>query len=185
MVANVSEGLDSSDEEGVFVKRRSTTQKIMVDSDNETATETDIQKLCTSISGAEPCAELTRNDLRGDSRDLMEGTHSEVNTNKKKKKWEILLDSDCSVDEETSSSLLTVAKNSKNSDEESRRHSMGPDPLSHFSLMKESDLYDADGSEDEAVPKHKSTGRAKLKGRYLSQRKAKVSVPLTACIQSL
>jgi hypothetical protein len=30
---------------------------------------------------------------------------------------------------------------------------MGHSPLSHFSL-KESDLYEADGSKDEAVPKH-------------------------------
>jgi hypothetical protein len=185
MVPTVSEGLDSSEEEGLVVKRRSTRQKIMVDSDNEADTDTGIRKLCTSISGPEPDTEPSRNDLRGDSRDLAERTHGQVDSSKEKKKWKILHDSDCSLDEETSSSLLTVAKNSKDSDDgESPRHSMGHGPLSHFSL-KESDLYDADGSEDEAVPKHKSTGRAKLKGRCLSQRKTKVSRPVTACIQYL
>jgi hypothetical protein len=102
MVATVSEGLDSSEEEGV-VKRRSTRQKFMVDSDNESVTDTDtgIRKLFTSISGSEPDTEPSRNDLSGVSRDLLEGTHGEVDTSKKKKKWKILHGSDCSLDEET------------------------------------------------------------------------------------
>jgi hypothetical protein len=47
--------------------------------------------------------------------------------------------------------------------------------------MKESDMYGGDGLEDEAVSEHRSTGRAKLKGKYLSQRKTKVSGLVTAC----
>jgi hypothetical protein len=169
MVPTVSEGLDSSEEEGLVVRRKSTRRKIMADSDDEA--DADIRTLCTFISGAEPDTEPSRNDLRGDSRDLVEGTPCQVDTSKKK--WKILHDSDCSLDEETSSGVLTVAKDSKD-DGELPRHSMGHGPLSHFDL-KESDLYDADGSEDEAVPKHESAGRAKLKGNFQSQRKAKVS----------
>jgi hypothetical protein len=174
MVANVSEELGSSENEGVSAKKWSTGLKIMVDNDDEAATDTDIEKLCSST---EPNRDPSRDCLRNDSRDLMEGTaHGEVDTNKKKKEWKIQLDSDCSLDEEISSSLLSVAKNTKGSDDdESSRHSAEQDPLLHFSLMKESDLYDADGSEDEAVPRHKLTGKSKPKGRCFSQRKTKVS----------
>jgi hypothetical protein len=192
--------MDSSEDEGVVVKRRSARQKIM-ESDDEAAKDTDILKLCNSISSAEPDTEQ--------SRDLVEETvHGEVDTYEKKKKWKILLDGDCSLDEETPSGLLTVAKNTDGSDDEeyprhsvrhgpascfslaeksdlydaegcedeqSLRHSVGHGPLSHFSLMKESDLYDAEGSEDEAAPRLKSTGKSKPKGRSLSERKTKVS----------
>jgi hypothetical protein len=41
--------------------------------------------------------------------------------------------------------------------------------------MKESDLYYADGSEDEPDPIEKSTGKSKPKARSLSERKTKVS----------
>lgn len=179
MVAGVSVELDSSEDEGVVVKKQSSRQKIMVESDDEAATDADILKMCNSISSAELDKEPSRDDLRSDSRDLMEeAVHGELDTNKKKKKWKILLDSDCSLDEETASGLLSVAKNSEGSDyEEFPGHSMGHGPLSHFSLMKEGDLYDADGSEDEAAPKERSTGKSKLEGRSLSKRKTKVSGP--------
>lgn len=179
MVAGVSVELDSSEDEGVVVKRRSSRQKIMVESDDEAATDADIIKICNSISSAELDKELSRDDLRSDSRDLVEeAVHGEEDTNKETKKWKILLDSNCSLAEETPSGLSSVAKNAEGSDdEESPKHSMGHGRLSHFSLMKESDLYDADGSEDEAAPKQKSTGKSKPKSRSLSERKTKVSRP--------
>ncbi|XP_033606805.1 claspin isoform X3 [Cryptotermes secundus] len=174
MVAGVSVELNSSEDEGVVVKRRSLRQKIMVESDDEAATDADILKMCNSISSTELDKEPSRDDLRSDSRDLMEeAVHGEVDTKKKKKKWKILLDSDCSLDEETPSGLLSVAKNAEGSDDESPGDSMGHGPLLHFSLLKEGDLYDADGSEDEAAPKQKSTGKSKPKGRSLSERKTK------------
>lgn len=178
MVSGVSVELNSSEDEGVVVKRQSSRQKIMVESDDEAVTDADILKICNSISSAELDKEVSRDDLRSDSRDLMEeAVHGEVDTNKKKKKWKILLDSDCSSDEETPSGLLSLAKNAEGSDGESPRDSMGHGPLPHFSLLKEGDLYDADGSEDEAAPKQKSTGKSKPKGRSLSERTTKVSGP--------
>jgi hypothetical protein len=194
MVAGASLGLDSSEDEDIVVKRRSGRQKLM-ESDDEAAGDADIILKAHSHIGSdvEPDTELSE-DSSCDPRVVKETPDGDVDTYKKKKKWKILLDSNCSLNEETPENKVCP------------KNSVEHDPQSHFSLMKESDLYDAEGSEDEAAPmhnvghnlqsdfslaskrdlydaggseeaifKHKSRGSSILKSRCVSERRSKVS----------
>jgi hypothetical protein len=193
MVAGASLGLDSSEDEDIVVKRRSGRQKLM-ESDDEAAGDANIILKAHSRIGSdvEPDTELSE-DSGCDRRVVKETPDGDVDTCKKKKKWKILLDSNCSLNEETPENVCP-------------KNSVEHDPQSHFSLMKESDLYDAEGSEDEAAPmhnaghslqsdfslaskrdlydaggseeaifKHKSRGSSILKSRSVSERRSKVS----------
>jgi hypothetical protein len=201
MVTGISVRLDSSEDEDIVVKRRSARQKFM-ESDDEAADDSDIiLKVHNHIdSNVEPDTEPSE-DPRCDSGVVKEIPHDDVDTCKKKK-WKILLDSDCSSDEETFQTHLNLAEDAEESED-----SVQPNPQSHFTLMKESDLYDAEGSEDEATPRHsvgnslqphfslatkrdlydadgsedevtlkpKSKESSKPKGRSVSERRSKVS----------
>jgi hypothetical protein len=168
MVAGIAVGLDSSEDECIGVKRWSARQKFM-ESDDESAEVCNSNlKVCKPLDNdGEPDTETSGDDLGSDCRLVVEGTLlgdvSICKKKKKKKKWKILSDSDCSFDEDTSNTQLTLTKG-----EDEVKHSS----QSHFSLMKESDLYDAEGSEDEVAPKHIS----KPKVTSLSERKSKVSL---------
>ncbi|XP_021936176.1 claspin isoform X3 [Zootermopsis nevadensis] len=147
MVAGISVSLDSSEDEDVVGKRRSTRQKFVESEDEATDDSNIILKAFNHIdSNVEPDREPSK-DPRCGSIVVKEMPFGEVDTFKKK--WKILLDSDCSSDEETPKTHLNISKNADESEE-----NVGHNSQSHFSLMKESDLYDAEESEDEATPRH-------------------------------
>jgi hypothetical protein len=159
MVAGIAVGLDSSEDECSVVKMWSAGRKL-VESDNEAAEVSNSNlKVCKPLdSDGEP-----GDDVGSDCRVVMEGTVLGSVNICKKKKWKILSDTDCSSDEETSNTQLTLTKG----EDEVERSSQ-----SHSRLGKESDLYDAEGSEDEVAAKHISKPRV----TSLSERKSKVSL---------
>jgi hypothetical protein len=197
MVTGIAVGLDSSEDECVAVKRWSAVRKL-VQSDDEAAEDSHgtLKVFKPLDSDGEPDTEPSGGDLGSDPKVLMQDTlFIDVNCKKKKleKKWKILSDSDCSSDEETSNTQLTLTKGEEEEVEQSNQsrfnlmkqsylydaedsedkvateHSEGHSPQT---LLKESDVYDAEGSEDEVAPKHIS----KLKVKSLSERKSKVSL---------
>jgi hypothetical protein len=199
MVAGIAVGLDSSDDECIAVKRWSAGRKFVL-SDDEAAEDSNsnLKVFKPLDSDGEPDAETSGGD-GSNYRVLIEETlFSDVNICKKKKqekKRKILSDSDCSFDEETSSTQLTLTKgedevqqsfqshfslmkesdlyDAEDSEEKvATKHSEGHNPQTYFGLLKESDVYDAEGSEDEVAPKHIS----KSKVTSLSERKSKVSL---------
>jgi hypothetical protein len=157
MVTGVSVGLDSSEDEGIFVSRRSARQKF-VESDDDGAEGSGLISKADKVldSDVEPDTKPCEDDARNDSRILMEEMLLvDVDTCKKKKKWKILLDSDCSLDGETTHTHLSLPEDEKGFEDEAvPRHSVGHNSQSHISLTKGSDLYDAEESESEVVPKH-------------------------------
>jgi len=200
MVAGIAVGLHSSDDECIAVKRWSARRKFVL-SDDEAAEDSNsnLKAFKPLGSDCEPDAETCGGDFGSNCKVLIEETlFSDVSISKKKKqekKWKILSDSDCSFDEETSNTELTLTKcedeveqsfqshftRMKESDlydaEDSEdkvatKHSQGNSPQTYFGLLKENDVYDAEGSEDEVAPKHIS----KPKVRSLSERKSKVSL---------
>jgi len=200
MVASIAVGMDSSDDECIAVKRWSAGRKFVL-SDDEAAEDSNsnLKVFKPLDSDGEPDAETCGSDLGSNRRVLIEETlFSDVNICKKKKqekKWKILSDSDCSFDEETSNTQLTLTKGEDEveqsfqsrfsllkesdlydaedfEDKVATKHSEGNSTQTYFGLLKESDVYDTEGSEDEVAPKHIS----KLKVRSLSERKSKVSL---------
>ena len=200
MVAGIAVGPDSSEDECIAVKRRSTNRKFVQSDDEATEDAKSNLKVFKLLdSDGEPDTEPSGGDLVSDSRVLTQETlFSDVNICKKKnqeKKWKIFSDSDCSSDEDASNTRVTLTKcgdgveqssqshfslmkesglyDAEDSDDKvATKHSEGHSPQTHFSLLKENDVYDAEGSEDEVAPKHVS----KPKVRSLSERKSKVSV---------
>ena len=199
MVTGISLGLDSSEDECVAVRRWSAGQKFL-ESDDEAAEDSNVNvEVCKLIdSDDEPDTEAPGDNCESNCRVLMEETIlddvSVCNKKKKKKKWNILHDSDCSSDEETPSTYLSLTKGEvevehgfqsqlsllKNNDlydaegsedEVATKHNVGHSPETDFSVLKKSDLYDAEGCEDEVVPKHST----KHKVTSFSERKSKVS----------
>jgi len=150
MVANIAVGLDSSDDECIAVKSWSAGRKFVL-SDDEAAEDSNSNlKVFNPLDDdGEPDAETCGGDLGSNHRVLIEETlFSDVsvcNKKKEEKKWKIFSDSDCSFDEETSNTELTRTK--CEDEVEQSFHS-------RFSLMKESDLYDAEDSEDKVTTKH-------------------------------
>jgi hypothetical protein len=194
MVAGIAVGLDSSEDECVAVKRWSAVRKL-VESDDEAAEDSHstLKVFKPLDDDGEPDTEPSGGDLGSDPRVLVDETvFSDFRISKKKKqekKWKILSDSDCSSDEETSNTQLTVTKGEDEVDQsnQSRFSLMKQSYLyddeekvatehsevrSFQTLLKDSDMYDAEGSEDEEAPKHIS----KPKVRSFSERKSKVSL---------
>jgi len=212
MVAGIAVGLDSSDDECIAVKRWSAGRKFVL-SDDEAAKDSNsnIKVFKTLDSDGEPDAETCGGDLGSNRRVLIEETLFSDVSICKKKKWKILSDSDCSFDEETSNTELTLTKcedeveqsfqshfslmkesdlydAEDSEDKVATKHSEENSPQTYFGLLKESDVYDAEGSEDEVTSKNIS----KPKVRSLSDRKSKVSLfilkrhhPVTLLIHSL
>jgi hypothetical protein len=150
MVAGIAVGLDSSDDECIAVKRWSAGRKFVL-SDDEAAKDSNsnLKVFKPLDSDGEPDAETSGGDLGSNRRVLIEETlFSDVGICKKKKqekKWKILSDSDCSFDEETSNTQLILTKGEDEVEQSFQ---------SHFSLMKDSDLYDAEDSEDKVATQH-------------------------------
>jgi len=195
MVAGIAGGLDSSDDECIAVKRWSARRKFVL-SDDEAAEDSNsnLRVFKPLDSDGEPDAETSGGDLGSNRRVLIEEMLFSDVKKKQEKKWKILSDSDCSFDEETSNTHLTLTKGEDeeqnfqshfilmkesdlydaedSEDKVATKHSEGHSPQTYFGLLKESDVYDAEGSEDEVAPKHIS----KPKVRSLSERKSKVSL---------
>jgi hypothetical protein len=200
MVASIAVGLDSSDDECIAVKRWSAGRKFVL-SDDEAAEDSNSNLKVSKPLGSdgEPDTETPEGDLGSNHRVLIDETvFSDVNICKKKKqekKWKILSDSDCSFDEESSNTQLTLTRGEDEVEQSSQshfslmkendlydaedsedklatEHGEGHSPQTYFVPLKESDVYDAEGSEDEVTPKHIS----KPEVTSLSERKSKVSL---------
>jgi hypothetical protein len=157
MMAGISVSLHSSEDE-VEVKRRSARQNFL-ESDDEAADDSNISlRVHNHVdSNVEPDTDPPE-DPRCDLRVVKEILHDDVDTSKKKKKkqkWKILHDSDCSSDEETPQIHLDLTEDAEGSEDKVfSKNCVEYNPWPHFTLMKENDLYDAEGSEDEETARN-------------------------------